>query len=164
MPRAAASAVPAIPSPALHVAGRHWAIPFALVTLAYFATGLSALLLVIAPGYGSPLYPAAGIALAAVLVYGWRMLGAVGLGALAVDLTENTLRGQRGSASCWSRRWSPPAAIVQAAIGGGVGPALRAASAHADAAARRRRLPGVLRGEQRRRRIALDRSPWCSGP
>ena len=67
--------------------------PFLLTTLAYVAAGLTALLLAIPPGYGSPLFPAAGIALASVLVYGWRMLGAVGLGAFCVNASLIAARG-----------------------------------------------------------------------
>src|SRR5207237_751362 len=46
--------------------------------------GQLALLIAIAPGYASPLSPAAGIGLASVLVYGRGMLGAVALGAFLV--------------------------------------------------------------------------------
>ena len=61
---------------------------FATAT-AYALAGLGAVLLAIPPGYASPLYPSAGIALACVFVYGWRMLPAVALGAFAVNLWLN---------------------------------------------------------------------------
>ena len=51
--------------PPLVAAG--WArlgLPFVLTWLAYAAAGWLALLMAIPPGYASPLYPAAGIALA----------------------------------------------------------------------------------------------------
>ena len=49
--------------------------------------------LAIPPGYASPLYPAAGVALAFVLIYGWRMLPAVALAALCVSLSVPLQRG-----------------------------------------------------------------------
>ena len=59
--------------------------PVAWTALAYALAGVLSLLLAIPPGYASPLYPAAGIALASVLVFGRRMLPAVWLGAAAVE-------------------------------------------------------------------------------
>ena len=59
---------------------------FIAAALAYAATGLGAVLLAIPPGYASPLYPAAGIALAVVIVFGRRMVPAVALGSFAVNL------------------------------------------------------------------------------
>ncbi|MGZ5689697.1 MAG: hypothetical protein ACXWIQ_18405, partial [Caldimonas sp.] len=70
-----------------------WAVPLALTALTYFATGLAALKLAIPPGFASPLYPAAGIALASVLVFGWRMLAGVALGSLAVNIVASAGRG-----------------------------------------------------------------------
>ena len=69
-------------------------------------------------GYASPLYPAAGIALASVLVYGWRMLGAVALGAFCVNAAGRSPRAARTSRSpspC--RPASPSAAALQAGVG-----------------------------------------------
>ncbi len=59
---------------------------FLAAAMAYAASGLGAVLLAIPPGYASPLYPAAGIALAMVIVYGRRMVPAVALGSFAVNL------------------------------------------------------------------------------
>ena len=53
-----------------------------------------ALALAIPPGYASPLYPAAGVALASVLLFGHRMLPAVLLGAFCVNLSLGVARGQ----------------------------------------------------------------------
>ena len=47
-----------------------WLRPLLVTAIAYALTGWLARLLAIPPGYASPLFPAAGIALAAVLVYG----------------------------------------------------------------------------------------------
>jgi integral membrane sensor domain MASE1 len=59
---------------------------FALTALLYAIGGIAALPLAIPPGFASPLYPAAGIALASVLVFGRRVLPAVLLGSLVVNL------------------------------------------------------------------------------
>jgi len=55
--------------------------PSALTALAYAVAGQLALWLAAPPAYAAPLYPAAGIALAAVLTYGRRALPGVFLGA-----------------------------------------------------------------------------------
>jgi PAS domain S-box-containing protein len=65
----------------------HWAVAFALTTLVYVLAGFAGVKLAIPPGYASPLYPAAGIAIASVMVFGWRMLPAVALGACIVNLS-----------------------------------------------------------------------------
>ena len=64
----------------------HLAIAFALTVLCYALAGLAALPLAIPPGYSTPLYPAAGVALASVLIFGPRMLPAVALGSLCVNV------------------------------------------------------------------------------
>ncbi|MGZ5714110.1 MAG: CHASE domain-containing protein [Caldimonas sp.] len=97
-----------------------WGRPFLATPLAYAVAGGAALLLAIPPGYASPLYPAAGIALASVLVYGKRMLGAVGLGAFCVGAALLAARGHHGLVA-----FALPAAIgVAAALQAGIGAAL----------------------------------------
>jgi PAS domain S-box-containing protein len=66
--------------------------------LAYAVMGWAALWLSIPPSYASPLYPAAGVALACVLVYGFRVLPGVALGAFAVNLSLGPDRGLSGFA------------------------------------------------------------------
>src|SRR4249919_867860 len=70
-----------------------WAVPLALTALAYFATALAAMKLAIPPAFASPLYPAAGIALASVLVFGRRMLVGVAIGAITANFAINASRG-----------------------------------------------------------------------
>lgn len=65
----------------------HWPVAFALTVAAYFLAGIAALPLAIPPGYATPLYPAAGVALASVLIFGRRMLPAIALGSLCVNLS-----------------------------------------------------------------------------
>ncbi|MDP5241259.1 EAL domain-containing protein [Uliginosibacterium sp. 31-16] len=57
-----------------------------LLAVAYIASGWLALLVALPPGYVSPLYPPAGIALAAVLIYGWRMSAGLYAGAFLVQV------------------------------------------------------------------------------
>jgi PAS domain S-box-containing protein len=64
----------------------HWSAALALTALCYALAGLAALPLAIPPGYATPLYPAAGVALASVLMFGPRMLPAIVIGSLCVNL------------------------------------------------------------------------------
>ncbi len=86
--------LPARSTPAIEAdPWRRAAKPFVLATLACAAAGLAALFLAIPPGYASPLSPAAGIALACVLVYGRSMLGAVLLGSFGVNVVLAAMHG-----------------------------------------------------------------------
>jgi len=67
-----------------------------LVALAYALVGGGALALAGPPGYASPLYPPAGIALVAVLVYGRAAWPGVLLGAVIVNTGRGLARGQTG--------------------------------------------------------------------
>ena len=67
-----------------------------LTALAYGAAGAAAIALAGPPGYAAPLYPSAGLALAAVLVYGRAAGAGVLLGAFAVNAGLGALRGQPG--------------------------------------------------------------------
>jgi PAS domain S-box-containing protein len=63
----------------------HWTLALAGTALAYALVGWAALWLAIPPSYAAPLYPSAGIALACVLTFGWRMLPGVAIGAFTVN-------------------------------------------------------------------------------
>lgn len=58
-----------------------------LLGVAYFATAKLGLLLAVPHPNVTPIWPAAGIALAAVLVYGYRLLPGAALGAFLVNAT-----------------------------------------------------------------------------
>lgn len=68
-------------------------LPLLLTALVYFVVGVTALKVAVAPGFASPLYPPAGIALAAVLVYGRSAVVGVVLGSFAVNLSLSSARG-----------------------------------------------------------------------
>jgi diguanylate cyclase (GGDEF)-like protein len=56
------------------------------IALAYWAAGLLALALAIPPGYTAPFFPSAGIALAALIIFGLRYWPAVFMGSALVQL------------------------------------------------------------------------------
>jgi len=83
--------------------------------LAYAVVGWLSLLLALPPGYASPLYPSAGIALAAVITYGRIAMPGVLLGSFLVNVVLSASRGQLDT----------PALLLPAVIGAGA--ALQAA-------------------------------------
>jgi PAS domain S-box-containing protein len=87
-----------------------------LTALAYAVVGWLALMLALPPGYASPLYPSAGIALAAALTYGRKALPGVALGSFLVNVVLSASRGQFDAA----------ALVLPAAIG--IGAMLQAAA------------------------------------
>ncbi|HUS24382.1 MAG TPA: CHASE domain-containing protein [Candidatus Binatia bacterium] len=64
----------------------HALIAFAAVVAGYYVSGRLGLLLAIPPGYATAIWPASGVALAAVLLGGSRMALAVALGSLLINL------------------------------------------------------------------------------
>ena len=98
-------------------APRHWSVAPALTALAYFVAGITALLLAIPPGYASPLFPAAGIALASVLVYGRRVLPGVAIGSFCVNVSLSAQRGNLDVAALGVPLAIGCAAALQALVG-----------------------------------------------
>ncbi len=62
-----------------------------LTALAYFAAGRLALLLAIPPGFATAIWPAAGIAVAVLLLYGYRYWPAIALGSFLVNIPLDPL-------------------------------------------------------------------------
>jgi integral membrane sensor domain MASE1 len=89
-----AAPVVSIPAHASAAASAPWIGPLALTALAYAAAGLLALPLAVPPHQAPLVGVAAGVALASVLVHGWRMLGGVAAGALALQLAIGASRGE----------------------------------------------------------------------
>ena len=83
-----------------------WLRPLLITASAYAVTGWLALLLAIPPGYASPLFPAAGIALAAVLVYGRAAWAGVFIGSAITNAALSISQQQTGAAA-----WVLPLAI-----------------------------------------------------
>jgi diguanylate cyclase (GGDEF)-like protein/PAS domain S-box-containing protein len=66
--------------------GQRDVLAIAVMAVAYFLSGRLGLLLAVPPGYATAVWPASGIALAGVLVYGWRTCPGVWLGSFAVNV------------------------------------------------------------------------------
>ncbi len=109
-------AVPVIPGPG---AVPWWQLS-AITAMAYAAVGWLSVMLAGPPAYVSPLYPSAGIALAAALRWGTPALPGVWLGALLVNGGLAAMRGQQG----WTMLVLPAVVGVGAALQAGVGAAL----------------------------------------
>jgi PAS domain S-box-containing protein len=99
----------------------HWMLALAGTAIAYALVGWAALWLAIPPGYAAPLYPSAGIALACVLTFGWRMLPGVALGAFTVNAL---LAVERGSPDLASVVLLPVVIALGATLQAAVGAAL----------------------------------------
>lgn len=63
------------------------------LSLVYALVAVLALRLILPPGYAAPLYPSAGLALAAMLCWGWRALPGVTLGAMVANVLLSMDRG-----------------------------------------------------------------------
>jgi signal transduction histidine kinase/FixJ family two-component response regulator len=63
-----------------------WAAQTMGLAIAYLLAGKLALLLAIPPGYATAIWPAAGVALAAILLLGYRVLPGVALGSFMVNI------------------------------------------------------------------------------
>lgn len=66
---------------------RHWLVGNLLLAISYFLTGKLGILLAAPPGYASIVWPASGIALGWILLFGHRLLLGVVLGSFAVNIT-----------------------------------------------------------------------------
>ncbi|MDB5819609.1 MAG: hypothetical protein JWQ11_3249 [Rhizobacter sp.] len=64
----------------------HWLVLAGITAIAYLGVGVASLALSLPPGFASPLFPSAGIALVAVLMFGRRMTIGVIVGAFALNL------------------------------------------------------------------------------
>jgi len=63
-----------------------WSPAYLALTLTYAITGKLALLLAVPPGYASPVFPPAGIAVSAMLISGWTSLPWTFLGSLLLNI------------------------------------------------------------------------------
>ena len=92
------------------------ALTLVCIAAAYALAGFAALRLTGLPGLAAPLFPAAGIALASVLVFGWRVLPAVALGSVLANLAS-PLPGLGLPAQVGLLAAVALGAVLQAAIG-----------------------------------------------
>ena len=73
----------------------------AVVAAGYYLAGKSGLLPAISPGYATAVWPASGVALAAILLLGYRMWPAVLLGAILIN-AELSIAGYAQAPSKWT--------------------------------------------------------------
>src|SRR5215472_16862815 len=91
------------------------------LSLAYIVTGKLALLLAIPPGYASPIFPPAGIAVAATLIGGPMALPWVFLGSFLLNVwTGYSVSDQLDETGCIAAIVIAAASTGQAAVGGSV--------------------------------------------
>src|SRR6516165_45836 len=91
------------------------------LTLAYIATGKLALMLAVPPGYASPIFPPAGIAVACVLIGGSATLPWVFIGSLLLNVwTGYSVSYQLDETGCVAAFFIAAASMGQAAVGGSV--------------------------------------------
>jgi PAS domain S-box-containing protein len=103
--------------PRLPVAGRY-AAQTGLLATAYWASAKLSLFLAIPPGYATAIWPASGIALAGLLVFGTRAWPAVWIGSFAANLTvEASLAASMLIAAGSSLQAAVAAMLVRRLIG-----------------------------------------------
>jgi len=95
----------------------HWALATLLTAVGYYLAGKLALMLAIPPGYASPLYPGAGLALAAVMVYGRVALPGVLLGAFLLQILVAAPSGLPTPQALLLSSITAAGAMLQAALG-----------------------------------------------
>jgi len=94
-----------------------WLAPLLLTALAYVLAGKLALVLAVPPSYAAPLYPSAGIALAAALMHGRPALLGVLLGAFLVNLPLGDARALGSLSALGTPLVNGLGAMLQAAAG-----------------------------------------------
>ena len=100
----------------LLTAPRAWQA-FVIASVAYLLAARLALLLAIPPGVASPLFPAAGIALVATLVWGRGMLAAVLVGSAGATLWHAAALGPVGASEALVSLLIGAVAALQAGVG-----------------------------------------------
>lgn len=88
-----------------------------IIALGYAALGYAGLLLAIPPGYASPVFPAAGLALALVLIYQSSALPGIWLGSVGLNLLHVSLHGSIHLNSLFVAILIGGAATLQAWVG-----------------------------------------------
>lgn len=87
-----------------------------VLALTYVVAGWLALKLAVPPGYAAPIFPAAGIALSALLIFGIRLWPAVLIGSLVVQFIA-VLQTGISEVHWWGSVLAPGGAALQAVIG-----------------------------------------------
>ncbi len=88
-----------------------WVLQIMGVAAAYFVTGKLGAFLAIPPGYATAIWPPSGIALAGILIYGYRAWPGILLGSFLVNLSTSLVAGSPSE--------TLTSVIITLAIGGG---------------------------------------------
>jgi signal transduction histidine kinase/CheY-like chemotaxis protein len=91
---------------------------YPLLAIAYAISGKLSMLLAVPPGYASPMFPPAGIAMAAVLIWGWTTLPWIFLGSFMLNFWIGNTLGQQLDQIAAGAAGIAAASVLQAAIGG----------------------------------------------
>jgi CheY-like chemotaxis protein len=97
-----------------------FSLAYLALTFAYAASGKLALLLAVPPGYASPVFPPAGIAVAAMLISGWASLPWTFLGSLLLNVWSGYTSGGSVDVRVAAALVIAVASTLQAAVGGRV--------------------------------------------
>ena len=97
-----------------------WSPAYLALTLTYAITGKLALLLAVPPGYASPVFPPAGIAVSAMLISGWTSLPWTFLGSLLLNIWSGYSPGESEDVRMAAALVIAAASTLQAAAGGKV--------------------------------------------
>src|SRR5215471_6210416 len=83
------------------VVTKRFLLAYLSMTVAYVVTGRLALLLAVPPGYGSPIFPPAGISVAGMLIGGRATLPWTFLGSFLLNLWTDLSAGHEPIATCF---------------------------------------------------------------
>jgi PAS domain S-box-containing protein len=95
-----------------------WLINITVVAFGYFIVGWLASFLAISPGYASPLWPSAGVALSAVLILGYRIWPGILLGSFLINISISLTYNSQLTAAFIIAIIISSGATLQALVGG----------------------------------------------
>jgi PAS domain S-box-containing protein len=98
----------------------HWSVAALIAAIVCAVATWAAARIAVAPGYATPIQPATGVALAAVLVYGRRILPAIGAAAAVAQVITLLERGLPASTAWTLGAACAAIAVLQAALGAGL--------------------------------------------
>jgi signal transduction histidine kinase/ActR/RegA family two-component response regulator len=93
-------------------------LAYPLLTIAYAISGKLGMFLAVPPGYASPIFPPAGIAMAAMLIWGWATPPWVFLGSFLLNFWIGSTLGKELHQIAAAAAGISMASVLQAVIGG----------------------------------------------
>jgi signal transduction histidine kinase/CheY-like chemotaxis protein len=92
-------------------------LAYPLLTIAYAISGKLSVVLAVPPGYASPIFPPAGIAMAAMLIWGWATLPWMFLGSFLLNIWIGSALGKELPQILAAAAGIGAASVLQAVIG-----------------------------------------------